>query len=143
VREALTRSEGETEALAAELASAFRGGEVVLLSGELGAGKTVFVRGLARGVGADPDEVASPTFVLLTSYPGRLTLHHADLYRLSGRDDNRALGLEELPGPRGVLAVEWAEKLSSLPWDPALAFRVSLEHAGEDTRRVRIEKEAA
>jgi tRNA threonylcarbamoyladenosine biosynthesis protein TsaE len=143
MREALTRSEAETEALAAELANAFRGGEVVLLSGELGAGKTVFVRGLARGVGADPGEVASPTFVLLTCYPGRLTLHHADLYRLAGGGDERELGLEELPGPRGVLAIEWAERLTVQPWDPALAVRVTLEHAGDDLRRVRIEKEAA
>jgi tRNA threonylcarbamoyladenosine biosynthesis protein TsaE len=143
VPEALTRSEAETEALAAELATAFRGGEVVLLSGELGAGKTVFVRGLARGVGADPEEVASPTFVLLTRYRGRLTLHHADLYRLAGGGDERELGLEELPGPRGVLAIEWAERLTVQPWDPALAVRVTLEHAGDDLRRVRIEKEAA
>jgi len=77
---------------------------VVLLRGELGAGKTTFVRGLARGLGGDPAEVASPTFVLLTSYPGRLTLHHADLYRLKGDGDERELGLEELPGSRGVLA---------------------------------------
>jgi len=143
VRETLTRSDAETEALAAELAAAFRGGEIVLLSGELGAGKTVFVRGLARGVGADPEEVASPTFVLLTRYPGRLMLHHADLYRLAGGGDDLELGLEELPGPRGVLAIEWAERLSVRPWDPALAIRVTLEHAGDDTRRVRIEKEAA
>ena len=143
MRETLTRSEAETEALAAELAAAFRGGEIVLLSGELGAGKTVFVRGLARGVGADPEEVASPTFVLLTRYPGRLMLHHADLYRLAGGGDDLELGLEELPGPRGVLAIEWAERLSVRPWDPALAIRVTLEHAGDDTRRVRIEKEAA
>lgn len=143
MRETLTRSEAETEALAAELAAAFRGGEVVLLSGELGAGKTVFVRGLARGVGADPEEVASPTFVLLTRYPGRLTLHHADLYRLAGGGDDLELGLEELPGPRAVLAIEWAERLSVHPWDPALAVRVTLEHAGDDRRRVRIEKEAA
>jgi len=143
VRETLTQSEAETEALAAELAAAFRGGEVVLLSGELGAGKTVFVRGLARGVGADPEEVASPTFVLLTRYPGRLTLHHADLYRLAGGGDDQELGLEELPGPQGVLAIEWAERLSVQPWDPALAVRVTLEHAGDDTRRVRIEQEAA
>ena len=143
MRETLTQSEVETEALAAELAAAFRGGEVVLLSGELGSGKTVFVRGLARGVGADPEEVASPTFVLLTRYPGRLTLHHADLYRLAGGSDDLELGLEELPGPQGVLAIEWAERLSIQPWDPALAVRVTLEHAGDDTRRVRIEKEAA
>lgn len=126
--------------MAAELAAGFRGGEVVLLRGELGAGKTAFVRGLARGVGADPDEVASPSFVLLTSYPGRLTLHHADLYRIGKQGEDRELGLEELPGPRGVLAVEWAERLSFVPWLRPL--RVTLEHAGDDERRLRIEESA-
>jgi tRNA threonylcarbamoyladenosine biosynthesis protein TsaE len=135
-----TGSEEETMAVAAETAAAFRGGEVVLLSGELGAGKTAFVRGLARGLGADPDEVASPTFVLLTAYPGRLTLHHADLYRLRGNGDERELGLEELPGPAGVLAVEWAERLGDVPWRAVL--RVRLEHAGDDVRRVVIEEAA-
>ena len=106
--ERVTRSEAETEAVAAELGRGFQGGEVVLLTGELGTGKTAFVRGLARGLGADPEEVTSPTFVLLTAYPGRLTLHHADLYRLRGDGDDRELGLEELPGPSGVLAIEWA-----------------------------------
>lgn len=139
IRSELTRSEEETRALAARLGASFRGGEVVLLSGELGTGKTAFVRGLARGVGADPEEVASPTFVLLTSYPGRLTLHHADLYRLRGDGDDRELGLEELPGPGGVLAVEWAERLSLRPWPSPL--RVRLAHAGEDRRQVTIEEE--
>jgi len=133
----VTRSEPETVALAAALGEGFRGGEVVLLSGELGTGKTAFVRGLARGLGIDPDEVTSPTFVLLTSHPGRLVLHHADLYRLRGDGDDRELGLEELPGPRGVLAVEWAERLSLVPWPRPV--RVSLEHAGEDARTIRIE----
>ena len=109
----------------------------MLLSGELGAGKTAFVRGLARGLGVDAAEVASPTFVLLTSYPGRLTLHHADLYRLAGNGDELELGLDELPGPQGVLAVEWAERLSMVPWERPLL--VALEHAGGDARLVRIE----
>ena len=133
----MTRGEAETLALAAELAQGFRGGEVILLSGELGSGKTAFVRGLAGGLAVEPDEVSSPTFVLLTSHPGRLTLHHADLYRLRGDGDDRELGLEELPGPRGVLAVEWAERLSDVPWPRPL--RVTLHHAGEDARRIRIE----
>jgi len=132
----VTRSEAETSAVAEELAARFGGGEVVLLSGELGAGKTAFVRGLARGVGVDPEEVASPTFILLTSYPGRLTLHHADLYRIGSPGEDRELGLEELPGPHGVLAVEWAERLSEVPWERPL--RVTLEHAGEDQRRIRV-----
>ena len=95
------------------------------------------MRGLAGGLAVEPDEVSSPTFVLLTSHPGRLTLHHADLYRLRGDGDDRELGLEELPGPRGVLAVEWAERLSDVPWSRPL--RVTLDHAGEDARRIRIE----
>jgi tRNA threonylcarbamoyladenosine biosynthesis protein TsaE len=98
------------------------------------------VRGIARGIGVDPAEVASPTFVLLTAYPGPLTLHHADLYRLEASGADRELGLEELPGPRGVLAVEWAERLSFVPW--ARVFRVALEHAGEDARRLTVTEEA-
>ena len=136
----MSRSEDETAAVARELAAGFHGGEVVLLTGELGAGKTAFVRGLARGLGADADEVASPTFVLLTAYPGRLTLHHADLYRLRGDGDESELGLEELPGPQGVLAVEWAERLRDPPW--RVALRVRLSHAGEDDRVIRIEEAA-
>jgi tRNA threonylcarbamoyladenosine biosynthesis protein TsaE len=132
----VTANEGETADLGARLGAALRGGEVVLLYGELGAGKTAFVRGLARGVGADPTEVTSPTFVLLTSYPGRLTLHHADLYRLRGDGDERELGLDDLPGPRGVLALEWAERWSGSPWPGA--YEVRIEHAGEDARRVRL-----
>lgn len=126
--------------MAADLAAAFRGGEVVLLSGELGSGKTAFVRGMARGLGSDPGEVASPTFVLLTAYPGTLTLHHADLYRLRGDGEDLELGLEELPGPGGVLAVEWAERLSDVPW--TRVWRVQLEHAGEDQRRISVRAEA-
>jgi len=126
--------------VAETLATGFRGGEVVLLSGELGAGKTVFVRGLARGLGADPGEVSSPTFVLLTSYPGRLTLHHADLYRLRGDGDDAELGLEELPGSDGVLAIEWAERLGEPRWPRPT--RVHLAHAGKSRRTLRIEEDA-
>ncbi len=108
----------------------------MLLHGDLGAGKTAFVRGLARGLGAEAEEVSSPTFVLLTSYPARLTLHHADLYRLRGNGDERELGLEDLPGPAGVLAVEWAERLSGPPWPGA--YEVRIEHRGDDARLVRV-----
>jgi tRNA threonylcarbamoyladenosine biosynthesis protein TsaE len=134
----VTSAPAETERIGEDLGRELRGGEVVLLSGELGAGKTAFVRGLARGLGGDPGEVASPTFVLLTSYPGRLTLHHADLYRLHGGGDDRELGLEELPGSEGVLAVEWAERLAERPWP--VVVEVHLEHAGEDQRRVRVSR---
>jgi len=126
--------------VAEAMGAAFSGGEVILLSGELGAGKTAFVRGLARGLGADPEEVTSPSFVLLTAYRGRLVLHHADLYRLRGDGDERDIGLEELPGPRAVLAVEWAERLREARWPSPV--RVRLEHAGGDRRRVVIEEAA-
>jgi tRNA threonylcarbamoyladenosine biosynthesis protein TsaE len=132
----VSHSEAETAEAARRIAEGFGGGEVVLLTGELGAGKTAFVRGLARGLGSDPDDVASPTFVLLTAYPGRLTLHHADLYRLRGDGDERELGLEELPGPHGVLAVEWAERLAAVPW--RCVVRVELRHRGDDERLIRI-----
>lgn len=135
-RTAVTRSAAETEEVGAEMGRMVRGGEVILLTGELGAGKTAFVRGLARGLGADPHEVASPTFVLLTSYPGRFTLHHADLYRLEASDAESSLGLEELPGPGGVLAVEWADRLRVLPWPHALHVRI--DHAGDDVRRLTV-----
>jgi tRNA threonylcarbamoyladenosine biosynthesis protein TsaE len=137
----VTRSSEETEELAAGLSGGFTGGEVVLLTGELGTGKTTFVRGLARGLGADPEEVTSPTFVLLTSYPGRLVLHHADLYRLRGGGDDQELGLEELPGKGGVLAVEWPERLSRVHWPHVV--NVTLEHAGGDARRIHIGAERA
>jgi tRNA threonylcarbamoyladenosine biosynthesis protein TsaE len=136
--EAVTHSAVETESLAAELSAAFSGGEVVLLTGELGTGKTVFVRGLARGLGVDPDEVTSPTFVLLTSYRGRLTLHHADLYRLADGGNDGGLGLEELPGPEGVLAVEWSERLSRRYWTRLM--RVMIDHVDETSRRLRMEE---
>jgi tRNA threonylcarbamoyladenosine biosynthesis protein TsaE len=136
---ARTASEADTAAVAAALATRLRGGEVVLLSGELGAGKTAFVRGLARGLGLDPEEVSSPTFTLLTRYTGgRLALHHADLYRLRGDGDERELGLEELPGPEGVLAVEWAERLADRPWP--VVVEVALAHAGEDERDIVLEE---
>jgi tRNA threonylcarbamoyladenosine biosynthesis protein TsaE len=110
-------------------------GDVVLLSGDLGSGKTAFVRGLALGLGASPEEVSSPTFALLHEYRGgRLTLHHADLYRLSllEADD---LGLDEVAAGNGVLVIEWPDRLAR-PWPEAV--HVSLSHAGETTRRIII-----
>ena len=110
--ERITRSEGETMAAARELAADLHAGDVLLLSGNLGAGKTAFVRGLAEGLGIDPEEVSSPTFTLIHEYRGgRLTLYHVDLYRLerAATDD---LGLDELGVGDGVLAIEWPDRLS-------------------------------
>ena len=102
--------EDSTVALGERIGRACRGGETLLLTGELGSGKTTFVRGVARGLGINRG-VRSPTFQLLREYHGRLTLYHADLYRFeAGGDPTAELGLDELPGPEGVLAVEWAER---------------------------------
>jgi tRNA threonylcarbamoyladenosine biosynthesis protein TsaE len=132
--ERVTRSESETAAVARELAGALRSGSVLLLSGNLGAGKTAFVRGLAEGLGLDPDEVSSPTFTLIHEYRGgRLTLYHADLYRLerAATDD---LGLEELGVRDGVLAIEWPDRLThGLPG----SISIDIEIVDDLTRRIR------
>ena len=108
----VTHSEAETAAVAREIAAGLRPGDVLLLSGNLGAGKTAFVRGLAEGLGVDPEDVSSPTFTLIHEYRGgRLTLYHADLYRLE-RAATEDLGLEEFGVNDGVLAIEWPDRLS-------------------------------
>jgi len=132
-RERITRSEAETMAVARELATGLRAGDVLLLSGNLGAGKTAFVRGLAQGLGGDPEEVSSPTFTLIHEYRGgRLTLYHVDLYRLerAATDD---LGLDELGVRDGVLAIEWPNRLThTLPG----AVDIALEILDDETRRI-------
>lgn len=135
-----SRSERETLAIGRRLGEALRAGDVVCLSGELGAGKTAFVRGLAEGLGAPGDSVSSPTFALIQEYRGgRLTLYHADLYRLdvSAAED---LGLEELAvaggtgrSPGSVLAIEWADRLER-DWPGALHVRI--ERLDDTTRRI-------
>jgi tRNA threonylcarbamoyladenosine biosynthesis protein TsaE len=108
----VTKDERGTEVLGEKLAATLRAGDVVLLSGPLGAGKTAFVRGLARGLGLGAAEVSSPTFTLIHEYRGgRLTLFHVDLYRLTSADAND-LGLQELGVDDGVLAIEWSERLA-------------------------------
>jgi len=133
--EVVTNSEAETEAAARRLAERLPGGSVVLLFGELGAGKTRFVRGLAAGCGLDPEEVTSATFTLVQSYRGPKTLHHVDLYRLSAAEADD-LGLEEMAGdPGAVMAIEWAERL---PRAFPGAIEVRIDDLGEDRRRIRI-----
>jgi tRNA threonylcarbamoyladenosine biosynthesis protein TsaE len=136
VRDVETASPAETEALAERLGRAAEGGEVLGLEGELGAGKTCFVRGLARGLGADPDAVASPTFVIATEYRGgRHPLHHVDLYRLEPplRD---TLFLREVLYGAGVAAVEWFDRL--LPACEGDVLRVTLRYADGERRTIRL-----
>lgn len=136
-RQFTTHSEDETRERAARLARELGAGSVVLLSGDLGAGKTVFVRGLAAGLGIDPDDVTSPTFTLVHEYTGgRLPLVHVDLYRLENAEFDD-IGLDPDLANRGVVAVEWAERLSR-PLSGAIQIRI--EDAGADSRRIRLEQ---
>jgi tRNA threonylcarbamoyladenosine biosynthesis protein TsaE len=133
-----SNSEAETEAIAAEFARGLTGGEVIFLEGDLGAGKTAFVRGLARGLGAPEDVVASPTFVIQTTYPcasGRL-LHHADLYRLASELGAEDVGLFDLPGERDILAIEWAERMRSYPWRRVTKVEIAQGGENDDHRRI-------
>jgi tRNA threonylcarbamoyladenosine biosynthesis protein TsaE len=135
----LTGSEEETSAAGERLAARVRTGDILLLYGELGAGKTAFVRGLARGLGAPPDEVSSPTFTLVQEYRGRVTLYHADLYRLQP-PEVADLGLDELASGDAVVAIEWAERWLDRP---ANAWRITFEHAGDDQRRITVADRAS
>ena len=132
-----THSEAETAAVGRELAATLVAGSVVLLFGDLGAGKTALVRGLAEGLGASPDDVSSPTFTLMQEYRGgRVPLLHVDLYRLENPREIEDLGLDEL-AEHAVLAIEWAEKLPN-PDEGAIAVRIT--HGDGDSRAIEITK---
>ena len=132
-----SNSEQETRSIASALAQDLAMGTVLLLSGDLGAGKTAFVRGLAEGLGIDDGEVTSPTFTLVHEYRGgRLPLIHVDLYRLD-RADLDEIGLDQDLAAVGIVAVEWAERMVR---DIPGAVRVSITDAGEDRRTIVIDR---
>jgi tRNA threonylcarbamoyladenosine biosynthesis protein TsaE len=129
-----TRSEEETFELARRMASDFQGKEVVLLSGELGAGKTVFAKGLAAGAGVvATDRVSSPSFTLVNVYEGRWPVFHIDLYRLEREAEILDLGWEDYLG-EGIVVVEWAERLTP----PVDGIRVLIETVGDNERLITI-----
>ena len=130
-----THSQDETAVVGRRLAPTLNAGSVLLLVGDLGAGKTALVRGLAEGLGVHPEEVSSPTFTLMQEYRGgRVKLIHVDLYRLNDAREIDELGLEEL-GLDSVLAIEWAEKL---PRPVPDAIEVRIAHGDGDTRTITL-----
>ncbi len=131
-REWRTGSPEATEAVAERLAAELRPGDLLLLEGDLGAGKTTFVRGLARGLGADPARVQSPTFTLVRLYRGATPLAHLDLYRLETSAELADLGLDELLDDH-VVAVEWGDRLRI---DHPRTARVHFEDEGPGRRRI-------
>jgi tRNA threonylcarbamoyladenosine biosynthesis protein TsaE len=131
----LSSSPEETAALGERMGRLLSRGSVVALRGGLGAGKTCFAKGIARGLGVS-EEVTSPTYTIISEYEGSLPLYHIDAYRLSGDEEFRALGAEELLCGGGVSVIEWSERIPrSLPPE---AVCVELEIAGGEKRRIRI-----
>ena len=138
--ERLTRSVRATHRFAARLAAHLKAGDAVSLTGPLGAGKTCFVRGLARALGI-PKEVpiTSPTFTVMNSYEqGRLPLHHFDLYRLEDLDELEATGYRDFVGGDGVVVVEWADRIPDAL--PRTAYQVVFEDLGPNARRITISR---
>lgn len=122
-----TETEEQTEAVGRALAGTLRGGEVITLRGDLGAGKTVFTRGLARGLGiASP--ILSPTFTIVREYAGRLKLYHFDFYRLTEAEELQEIGFEEYVQPEAVVVIEWAELFPEVL--PARRIVVQIEASG-------------
>jgi len=135
----LASNAGETFRIGQTLGTQLSGGEVLLLNGPLGAGKTVFVKGLTSALEIDPDEVTSPSFTLVNPYDGRLRLYHIDLYRLDvGASAAHAVDLQELLTEEdAVIAIEWAERLGNYRL-PAETWQITISGAGDESRRIKI-----
>ena len=131
--ELLSETSEDTRAIGETLASLLLPGDAVALSGELGAGKTTLVQGAARGLGCAA-RVVSPTFTLVREYQGRLTLYHADVYRLERVQDVMDLGFEEMAGPGGVLFVEWGDAVEGLLPPSHLAIELTVPSQAEIRR---------
>lgn len=134
--EFVTTSPAETEQVGERLARELRAGDVVALSGDLGAGKTCFVRGIARGLGVT-QPVSSPTFVLVNQYRGRVPVFHIDAYRTQTLGELIDLGFDEYVASDGVTLIEWADKVG--PLLPVRTIQVRIEGLGDEPRRISIE----
>ena len=136
--EHLSHSVTETEAIAAKLAESLGPNDVIALEGELGAGKTQFVRGLVKALGGDGRAVSSPTFVLLNVYQTPLfAVYHLDAYRVGGADDFASIGFSELLEQNGIVVVEWSSRVKEIL--PAKRINVSFEITGKNSRIIRVE----
>ena len=140
----VTKSEQETIDLAIEFAATLLANDVILLDGELGAGKTCFVRGLCEGLGGDPTQVNSPTFVIMQEYEvdGGIRLVHIDAYRLSGTEELDTIGWDELlRDPLTIIAIEWPTNIADAL--PEHALTVSIEHLKEHERSLTIDQSSS
>ena len=132
-----TKSTSETIRIGKSIGRLLRPGDVVALVGELGTGKTQFIKGLAAGLGVGkPTYISSPSFTLINEYPGRVPFYHIDLFRLKSEKEAEELGLEEYFQGEGITAVEWADKIPS--WLPDENLRIHIHYTGENTRSLEI-----
>jgi tRNA threonylcarbamoyladenosine biosynthesis protein TsaE len=130
-----THSAEETFDLAYRIGEAIDGSIVFLLEGDLGAGKTVFAKGIGAGLDIEPAEISSPTFTLVNQYRGRMLMYHLDLYRIHGSDEVRDLGLEEMLNQEGaVVVIEWPERLGT--FEIPDACRVTISDLGVESRAI-------
>lgn len=137
--EFISSSPGATFNYGYQLGARLEGGEILLLSGPLGAGKTIFVKGICAALGIDEEDVTSPSFTLVNPYAGRLQLYHIDLYRLDeGASAAHAVDLDELlADERAVIVIEWAERMGHYPL-PAKVFQIELSGDGDSPRKISI-----
>ena len=138
-REVISHNESETFDLGERLGRELRGGEIILLDGPLGAGKTMLVKGIASALGIDQEEATSPSFTLVNPHNGRLLLYHIDLYRLDeGATAAHAVDLDEiLTDENAVVIIEWAERLGHYPL-PENVWRISISGDGDEPRRIAL-----
>lgn len=126
----------ETQALAKDFAKKLKPGDILLFFADLGAGKTTFIQGLAKGLGLK-QKVTSPSFILVNEYPGKIPLFHIDLYRLEDKKSIEDLGLEEYYEKNGVVAIEWAERMGKNL--PSQAKKIKIQTLSENKRKIIIE----
>ena len=139
--ELISFSPDETFNSGHQLGSRLQGGEILLLSGPLGAGKTLFVKGICAALGIDEEDVTSPSFTLVNPYAGRLQLYHLDLYRLDeGAGAAHAVDLDELlSDDRAVIVIEWAERMGPYPL-PSNVYHINLSGDGDSPRTISISR---
>ena len=137
----VSQNQNETFYLGVRLGAQLTGGEIILLNGSLGAGKTLMVKGIASAVGLDPEEVTSPSFTLVNPHQGRLLLYHIDLYRLdAGAGAAHAVDLDEiLTDEKAVVIIEWAERLGHYPL-PDNIWQISIAGDGDEPRRITLSR---
>lgn len=140
IGEFTSENEQETFNLGVRIGEQLRGGEILLLNGPLGAGKTLLVKGVAHALDVNEDDVSSPSFTLVNPYQGRLLLYHIDLYRLDeGASAAHAVDLDELlSDERAVIIIEWAERMGRYPLPPGAAWSISISGDGDAPRTIAI-----